>query len=98
MRVVLVGAAGDRARLRAELNGSMEIAGEFISAEAARAAGADVYAMLIAPSQARGPQAAGGRSRSASSDADNPGIEGSEPLTPREREVLELLALGLPNK
>ena len=79
MRVLLVGAPADRARLRAQLNGaSIEIAGEFASLTAARAAAAGVDGILIAPPPA---------------DDGDP-----DPLTPRELEVLELIALGLPNK
>jgi DNA-binding NarL/FixJ family response regulator len=84
MRVVLVGNASERARLRAQVNGSMEIAGEFATLAAARAADLDADAVLLDP----------GRGESDSSgDA-----EFEEPLTAREIEVLELLAEGLPNK
>jgi DNA-binding NarL/FixJ family response regulator len=84
MRVVLVGSSAERARLRSQMNGSMEIAGEFATVGAARAADLDVDAMLVAPaiSPAEGPDAPAG----------------DEPLTPREIDVLELLAEGLPNK
>jgi DNA-binding NarL/FixJ family response regulator len=81
MRVLLVGSAPERARLRAQANGSVDVAGEFDSLAAARAAAVDSDAILMAP-DARDP------------DED----EFEEPLTPREVEVLELLAEGLPNK
>jgi DNA-binding NarL/FixJ family response regulator len=87
MRVVLVGSSAERARLRSHLtqvNGSMEIAGEFATLAAARAADLDVDAMLVAPAA------------HAADDPDAPA--GDEPLTPREIDVLELLAEGLPNK
>ena len=37
MRVLLVGPALDRARMRAQLDGSIEVAGEFATVAAARA-------------------------------------------------------------
>ncbi len=80
MRILLVGAAADRARLRAQLAAeTIEIAGEFASLTAARAAAVRADGILIAPP--------------ASADDGDP-----DPLTPRELEVLELIALGLPNK
>jgi DNA-binding NarL/FixJ family response regulator len=81
MRVLLVGPPAERARLRAQANGSIDVAGEFDSLAAARAAGIDSDAILMAP------------------DAhDHDEDEFEESLTPREIEVLELLAEGLPNK
>src|SRR4051812_39201038 len=81
MRVLLVGSSSERSRLRAQVNGSMEVAGEFDSLAAARAADVDSDAILVAPD-------------AAPSDED----DFDEPLTPREVQVLELLAEGLPNK
>jgi DNA-binding NarL/FixJ family response regulator len=86
MRVLLVGSPSDRARLRAELNGSLQIAGEFATLAAARAADVEVDAIVVAED--------GGRS--APDHGDGAGFE--EPLTAREVQVLELLAEGLPNK
>jgi DNA-binding NarL/FixJ family response regulator len=83
MRVLIVGSLADRARLRLELDGSMEVAGEFASLAAARAAGLEADAILVAHDSDRD----GGREP-----------EFNEPLTPREIQVLELLAEGLPNK
>jgi DNA-binding NarL/FixJ family response regulator len=84
MHVLLVGSAADRARLRARINGSMDVAGEFDSLAAARASGLDSDAIVVAPDGA---------------DGTDPEAEGfDEPLTPREVQVLELLAEGLPNK
>ena len=81
MRVLLVGSPAERARLRSQANGSMDVAGEFDSLAAARASEIDSDAILVAPD---------------SSDAGEEGFD--EPLTPREVQVLELLAEGLPNK
>jgi two-component system, NarL family, nitrate/nitrite response regulator NarL len=81
MRVLLVGSPPERARLRARLNGSMDVAGEFDSLAAARASEADSDAILMAPD---------------ASDVEEGEVD--EPLTPREVQVLELLAEGLPNK
>src|SRR6266850_6724840 len=81
MRVVLVGSEADRARLRARMNGSMTVVGEFESLGAARAAELAADAILLAPPV---PVASG--------------FSLTEPLTPREVQVLELLAEGLPNK
>jgi DNA-binding NarL/FixJ family response regulator len=88
MRVLLVGSPPERARLRAQLNGSLEIAGEFATLAAARAADTGVEAVLLAGD--------GGRGGQASNEDDEAGFE--EPLTVREVQVLELLAEGLPNK
>ena len=85
VRVVLIGSAADRARLRASFAGAaIEVVGVAPTIAAARAAGCSADAFLVAPT----PNADRGRV------AD---IE-EEPLTRRELEVLELLALGLPNK
>jgi DNA-binding NarL/FixJ family response regulator len=84
MRVLLVGSSSDRARLRSQLNGSMEVVGEYATLAAARRADLDVDAILlgaVTPPDDRQDEAAF-----------------DEPLTPREIEVLELLAEGLPNK
>jgi DNA-binding NarL/FixJ family response regulator len=88
MRVLLVGSPSDRARLRAELNGSLEIAGEFATLAAARAADLGVDTIVVAEDGAHSAPA-----HDASDEA-----EFEEPLTAREVQVLELLAEGLPNK
>ncbi len=86
MRVILVGTASERARLRADLDEArIEIAGEFETLAAAQAAGAPADAVLLARHD--------GRIRE---DGEEGWIE--EALTPREIEVLELLGEGLPNK
>jgi len=82
MRVLLVGPASERARLRAQLDRFIEIAGEFASLAEARAAELDVDALLVAPV----------RNRSPAQEDD------VEPLTSREIQVLTLLTEGLPNK
>ena len=92
MRVLLVGPASERARLRAQLDPSIEIAGEFASLEDARAQGSDVDAdaVLVVPVH----ESPAGSAQS--DDADD--VYDVEPLTAREVQVLELLAEGLPNK
>ena len=82
MRVLLVGSPSERPRLRAQINGSMEVAGEFESLAAARASDLEHDGIVVAPDAADAP--------------DDEAFE--EPLTPREIQVLELLAEGLPNK
>ena len=87
MRVLLVGPARARDALRAQLlDSSIDIAGEFASADEARQSGlaADALLMALEPD----PQS---RRRDASEVVE-------EPLTPREVQVLELLAEGLANK
>ena len=83
MRVVLVGRASDRDRLRAELTESgLEIIAEAPTLAAARVSGARADAYVVA---------------TAEPEDDRERIPG-EPLTARELDVLNLLALGLPNK
>jgi DNA-binding NarL/FixJ family response regulator len=48
MRVVLVGSAAERARLRSQLNGSVDVVGEFTSLAAARAGERDTDAIVVA--------------------------------------------------
>jgi DNA-binding NarL/FixJ family response regulator len=86
MRVVLVGSASARLRLRPQLDASaIEVVGEVATLAEARAAqgGADLEgladAVIVAPD------------RSAADPL-------PEPLTPRELDVLGLMAEGLPNK
>jgi DNA-binding NarL/FixJ family response regulator len=86
MRVLLVGSAADRARVRAQMNGSMTVVGEYATLAAARAAAIAVDAVLVAGSAQRADEEDGGS------------FVVEEALTPREVQVLELLAEGLPNK
>ena len=86
MRVALVGPESERDRLRWRLEGTgITVVGEFEAVEAARRSGVQAEAFLVA-SDARSPF-----------DALDTDVD-VESLTPREIEVLELLAEGLPNK
>jgi DNA-binding NarL/FixJ family response regulator len=89
MRVLLVGPAAERARLRVQLDTAIEIAGEFASLVDARAAEADADAVLVVPVH---------ESPRGSALSDDDVVYEVEPLTAREIQVLELLAEGLPNK
>ena len=105
MRVLLIGAADDRARFRASLNGSLRIVGEFATLASAEASGLEADGILVIPTSrlkpaptyeeadGRGGDGRGGRLQPALEQGELP-----EPLTPREIQVLELLAEGLPNK
>ena len=88
-RVVIVGARDDRARLRERLNGALLVIGEFATLREAESSGLDADAIVTASRRA------GGGDRESGISADNALLE---PLTPREVEVLELLAEGLANK
>src|SRR5205809_3626630 len=93
MRAILVGSARERGRLRSTLDDqSIQIVGEFRTVAEARASGADADAIIMAADALA----------SASDDRPQGDFDGdetpAEPLTPRERQVLELLAEGLPNK
>jgi DNA-binding NarL/FixJ family response regulator len=85
MRVVLVGSERDRSRLHPELTAAaIDVVAEFDSLGAAQAAAVSSDAVVIA-----------GRNRD---HADDEADVVQERLTPRETEVLELLAEGLPNR
>jgi DNA-binding NarL/FixJ family response regulator len=87
MRVLLVGPPYARDALRAQLlDSSIDVAGEFASIDDARQSGLAADALLVANES--GP-AAGRRAA--------PEVV-EEPLTPREVQVLALLAEGLANK
>ncbi len=90
MRVLLVGPASERARLRAQLDPSIEVAGEFASLADARAAEVDADAVLVVPVHES--------SAASALNGDVDDVYDVEPLTAREIQVLELLAEGLPNK
>jgi DNA-binding NarL/FixJ family response regulator len=87
MRVVLVGTSDRRERLRARLPAGIDVAGEARTLAAARELPLAIDAYLIAA------PAAAARLDDEEEEADL-----IEPLTPREREVLELVADGLPNR
>ena len=84
MRVVLVGSESGRARLRSLLSEDVDVVGEAATVAAARAASFDADAWLIAPVS--------------HSNGAEPEPSFVEALTPRELEVLDLLAQGLSNK
>ena len=95
MRVLLVGTADERERLRAELDHtSFLVVGEFATLGDARASGIESDSILLSAPLGRAFMAR------PSSGEDFPDGERAfeEPLTAREVEVLELLAEGLPNK
>ena len=93
MRVLLVGSAAERAVLRTALDAVLDVAGEFASLSAARASDVDADAIVIA---GRGlDEVRSERDRRHDLDDDEPV---DQPLTPREVQVVELLAEGLPNK
>jgi DNA-binding NarL/FixJ family response regulator len=86
MRLILIGTRQQRQRLRERLaSGPPEIVAEFESLAAARASA--LFADAFVSTAPRAP--------SDEEDSDSPPIE---PLTPREIDVLELVAEGLPNK
>lgn len=113
MRVVLVGPAVERGRLRAKMNGSDEVVGEFPTLSAAREAAVSADALVLATDAAgHVPQDFGPASRERGGHTDEgPGQSNrgaadlgvgrfrlAERLTPRELQVLDLLAEGLSNK
>jgi DNA-binding NarL/FixJ family response regulator len=88
MRVLIVGPADARKRLRAGLHESMEVVAEFATVSAARESGAVADAIVMAVQNGAG--------REVDADPERVGLQ--ESLTHREQEVLEVLAEGLSNK
>jgi ATP/maltotriose-dependent transcriptional regulator MalT len=107
MRVLLVGSPAERAHLRSQMDRSMEVAGEFATLLAARSADVEYDAILLSGSFDARPdpldstlvlsQSKDERLAQGWPDGDDDDAI-DEPLTPREIQVLELLAEGLPNK
>jgi DNA-binding NarL/FixJ family response regulator len=85
LRIVLVGTPEARGRLRRQLGTLVEVVAEATTLAAGRAAAPDADAVLLAR-------------RSAHDTGDEPSPGAAEPLTPRERDVLQHLVLGRPNK
>lgn len=82
MRVIVIGTPRQRLHLRAALDTPPDIVGEFESLADAQQSGLAIDAFVLAP---RKP-----------AEADDEVF--AETLTPREIQVLELVAEGLPNK
>jgi DNA-binding NarL/FixJ family response regulator len=94
MRVLLVGSPSDRARVRRELAAaSIDVLAEFSTFRLARDSGVAADAIVVLP----------GRASHVDAAEDHVGVVDDdesfqEALTPREVQVVELLAEGLPNK
>ena len=83
MRLIIIGSGLRRRELRNQIEGAVpDVVGEFSSLAAARDAGIDADAFLL----------------TAVTAADVDGQPAVESLTPREVDVLELVAEGLSNK
>ena len=96
MRIILVGLPNARAQLRLELHGqAIDVVGEFDTLAKARASAVKADAMLVAnDNDVSAPH--DGSSQQNGSALHDEWID--EELTPREIDVLELLAEGLANK
>jgi len=99
MRLLLVGTPHERERLRAEMdNASFTIAGEFATLADARASRIEADGILIADLTLRQVQGHPELRRGMKGPLRDDGEAFEEPLTPREIDVVELLAEGLSNK
>ena len=82
MRLIVVGTSRQRRELREQLDSAPDVVGEFETLADARDSGIAADAILVSSTSSR--------------RADDDRLP--EALTPREIEVLELVAEGLPNK
>src|SRR5256885_1348958 len=104
MRVLVVGSVSGRARIRAQLTAaSIDVVAEFGSLEAARAAEIASDGIVVSPEWLADHRDDAGQVEDAIEDdlkTDDLKIDHLkiDRLTPREVQVLELLAEGLPNK
>lgn len=102
MRVILVGSAEDRARMRASLDESVEIVGEYPTLKAAATSPTNDRDGMLLSSMSAVRALMSRDQRDIAPHAVDVSVEDDgaffEPLTPREIEVLELLAEGLPNR
>ena len=87
MRVLLVGSLAARLQLRRQLDPAIAVQGEFDTEDEARASGLAHDALVVAAEGER-------LERRRRFDPDT----ADDPLTPRELQVLALLASGLSNK
>jgi len=99
MRVVLIGGPRGRARLRASLADlDIEVVGEAPSIREARSlASAEFDAFVVVPGAPGAPEVLDDELGARGSGPDRLEVP-DEPLTPREHDVLELVAEGLSNK
>ena len=96
MRAILVGPAAARDRLRWDLESrSIDVVGEFETIGEARGAALAADIIILSPTRADRLNTDATLGGTRDQDEDH---AFNEPLTPRELQVLELLAEGLPNK
>ena len=106
LRVILVGAEHERDAVRWRLEGTgVIVVGEFATLTGARESGVEAEAFMIASADAAvdvdgrvEPDTVSPALESHQGDRSTAVIDDVERLTPRELEVIELLAEGLPNK